>query len=87
MVSSLDENEKLQPDWGKNCKITGLSYEGILKAWRNWPGLFVQHQCLEFGHFCLPVLPVLPVAKSAWRSWQASTEQATFACRQAKCTC
>ena len=52
-----------------------------LKAWRNWPALFAQHQYLELGNFCLPVSPV---AKSAWLNWQASTEQATFACRQAK---
>ena len=52
-----------------------------LKAWRNWPALFAQHQYLELGHFCLPVSPL---TNSAWRNWQASTEQATFACRQAK---
>ena len=51
----------------------------LIKAWRNWPALFVQHQYLELGHFCLPFSPV---AKSAWRNWQASTEQATFACRK-----
>ena len=47
----------------------------------HWPALFVQHQHLELGHFCLPVSPV---AKSTWRIWQASIEQATFALRQAK---
>ena len=52
-----------------------------LKTWRKWPALFVQHQYLELGHFCLPLSPV---AKSAWRNWQTSTEKATFACRQAK---
>ena len=36
---------------------------------------------MELGHFCLPVLSV---TNSVWRNWQASTEQATFACRQAK---
>ena len=45
------------------------------------PALFAQHQYLELGHFCLPVSPV---TNSAWRNWQASTEQATFAYRQAK---
>ena len=46
-----------------------------LKAWRNWPALFAQHQYLALGHFCLPVSPV---TNSAWRNWQASTEQATL---------
>ena len=49
-----------------------------LKAWRNWPASFAQHQYLKLGHFCFPVSPV---TNSAWRNWQASTEQATFACR------
>ena len=56
----------------------------IIKAWRNWPALFAQHQYLELGHFCLPVSPV---TNSAWRNWQASTEQATFAYRRVKCAC
>ena len=44
----------------------------FVKAWRNWPALFVQHQYFELSHFCLPVSPV---AKSALRNWQVSTDK------------
>ena len=46
-----------------------------VKAWWNWKVLFVQHQYLELGHFCLPVSPA---AKSAWQYWQTSTEQSNI---------
>ena len=50
----------------------------LLKAWHNWQALFVQqHQYLEVGHFCLPVLPV---ANFTWPNWNASKEQATLVC-------
>ena len=50
-------------------KIWGCLIYYVIKAWRNCPSLFVQHQYLEFDHFCVPVSPV---AKSTWRNWQAS---------------
>ena len=64
--------------WGVPKDPPGLNR---VKAWRNGPALFAQHQYLELGHFCLPVSPV---TNCAWRNWQESTEQETFACRQAK---
>ena len=48
-----------------------------LKAWRNWPALFAQHQYLELGNFCLPVSPV---AKSSWRHWQVSKHRTSNIC-------
>ena len=53
----------------------------LIKAWQNWPALFVQHQYFEVGLFGLPILPV---ANVTWPNWHASKEQVTFACRQAK---
>ena len=47
----------------------------LIKAWQNWPALFVQHQYLEVGLFCLPVLPI---ANVTWPNWHASKEQTTF---------
>ena len=63
----------------KIARILRITY--TIQVWRNWPALFVRHQYLELGHFCLPVSPV---AKSIWQNWQASTGHPTFACRQAK---
>ena len=45
----------------------------LIKAWQNWPALFVQHQYLEAGLFGLPILPV---ANVTWPNWHASKEQA-----------
>ena len=61
--------------FSQSCFFLFPTCVGFLKAWRNWPALFVQHQYLELDHCCLPVSAA---AKSAWRNWQTSTEQATF---------
>ena len=53
----------------------------LIKAWQNWPALFIQHQYLAAGLFGLPILPVVIVT---WPNWHESKEQATFSCRQAK---